>query len=334
MPRSTRGRASSTRAAPTAHNHPNQSNGIERQRVTNIQRTRMLAAMAEACTEHGAANVTVAHVVERAGVSRRTFYEIFTDIDGCFLAALDEAVESAAAAVLPAYHASARWHERMRASLSALLLFIDEGRPAGRLLVVEMLGAGRCALERRSRILAHAIAAVEEGAGEPKAASGVSRLTAEGVVGAVLSVLHGRLLDGAAEPLIEFLNPLMSMVVLPYLGPAAARRELNRPPVSADSRRRASAANPLKELRMRLTYRTVRVLSAVAAHPGASNKAIGDASEIADQGQISKLLSRLERLGLIENAGAAAARGEPNAWTLTQCGWQVHASLLERAASG
>lgn len=84
---------------------------------------------------------------------------------------------------------------------------------------------------------------------------------------------------------------------------------------------------------MRLTYRTVRVLSAVAAHPGASNKAIGDASEIADQGQISKLLSRLERLGLIENAGAAAARGEPNAWTLTQHGWQVHASLLERAPS-
>ena len=40
--------------------------------------------MMEVCVEHGAANVTVAHVVERAGVSRRTFYEIFDDREIAF----------------------------------------------------------------------------------------------------------------------------------------------------------------------------------------------------------------------------------------------------------
>ena len=48
---------------------------------------------------------------------------------------------------------------------------------------------------------------------------------------------------------------------------------------------------------MRLTYRTVRVLMATAEHPGASNRLIADTPEITDQGQISKLLGRLQRAG-------------------------------------
>jgi hypothetical protein len=54
---------------------------------------------------------------------------------------------------------------------------------------------------------------------------------------------------------------------------------------------------------------------------------MGSEAEVTDQGQMSKLLSRLERLGLIENAGVTAARGEPNAWMLTQRGWAIHATL-------
>ncbi len=50
--------------------------------------------------ERGAANVSVAHVVERAGVSRRTFYELFADREECFLAAFDDAVSRASRYVL------------------------------------------------------------------------------------------------------------------------------------------------------------------------------------------------------------------------------------------
>ena len=71
---------------------------------------------------------------------------------------------------------------------------------------------------------------------------------------------------------------------------------------------------------MRLTYRTVRVLLAIAETPGASNRELADAAGVADQGQISKLLSRLKSLGLIENIGAGPVRGEPNAWQLTPKG--------------
>jgi DNA-binding MarR family transcriptional regulator len=85
--------------------------------------------------------------------------------------------------------------------------------------------------------------------------------------------------------------------------------------------------DPLKDVPMRLTYRTARVLDGVATHPGASNRTIGEAADIYDQGQISKLLSRLERLGLLANTGDGQAKGEPNAWTLTPKGRQVTDSI-------
>ena len=84
---------------------------------------------------------------------------------------------------------------------------------------------------------------------------------------------------------------------------------------------------------MRLTYRTVRVLMAIAAHPGSSNRVIANAAEVTDQGQMSKLLARLHDIGLISNTGGGAARGEPNAWTLTEKGWRVQGAIAEQAPS-
>jgi hypothetical protein len=168
---------------------------------------------------------------------------------------------------------------------------------------------------------------------------GPPSLTAEGAVGAVFSVIHARLLarpltgDGDAGSFIELVNPLTSMVVLPYLGPAAARRESERPvpKVKRRSLPSATSTNPLKELEMRLTYRTVRALLAVAASPGASNRAVADLAGIGDQGQISKLLSRLQKLGLVSNTGLGPGTGAPNAWTLTKRGEEVRGALAAQA---
>ncbi|MGH2855509.1 MAG: hypothetical protein ACRDLF_15110, partial [Solirubrobacteraceae bacterium] len=55
-------------------------------------------------------------------------------------------------------------------------------------------------------------------------------------------------------------------------------------------------------------------------------------SGVADQGQISKLLVRLEHLGLIHNAGAGPASGEPNVWSLTPKGKEVERTIRRQAA--
>jgi hypothetical protein len=137
-------------------------------------------------------------------------------------------------------------------------------------------------------------------------------------------------LEGGKESVTDLLGPLMSMIVLPYLGAKAASRELSRPaPIPRDRRPRppARSQDPLEGLNMRLTYRTVRVLMAVAEHPGASNREIAEGAGIVDQGQISKLLTRLAGLSLVENRGEGQEKGAANAWQLTACGAQV-----ERAA--
>lgn len=309
-------------------------NGIEREHVTDIQRARILAAMAEVACARGAMNVTVAHVVERAGVSRRTFYELFDDRDDCFLTALEDALTRLAAHVVPAYEQPGLWRKRIRDALIALLWFFESEPHIGRLLIVETLAAGPRALRRRSELLAHLIAVVNEGSQEPHGMAKPSGVVAEGTVGAVLSVLHGRLCETQGPvygdrpgALVDLTGPLMGMIVLPYLGSAAARRELERPNPRAMRGSAHASANPLKQVGMRLTYRTARVLMAVSESPGASNRTVGTCAGIADQGQISKLLSRLEKLGLVVNEGLAPGRGAPNAWTLTEQGEEVCCAL-------
>jgi AcrR family transcriptional regulator len=336
---------------PGRNPHPG-AGGLGVESVAEIQRARVLAAMVEVAVERGVANATVARVVARSGVSRRTFYELFSGREDCFLAAFDDAITRIAHEVIPAYEQPGRWRERMRAALTALLEVLDYEPGTGRLVIVETLGAGPRALERRGRVLAQVITAVDEGRREAKGSDGPPPLTAEGVVGAVLGVLHGRLLErhprrrvglpapshggphmGEKNPgrLIELAGPLMSMIVLPYLGPAAARRELDRPVPKVSNNPRRTLTDPLRELEMRLTYRTVRVLMAVAATPGSSNRQVADGAGIKDQGQISKLLARLQRLGLIENTGEGYARGGPNAWALTERGTEVHGAITEQS---
>jgi AcrR family transcriptional regulator len=301
--------------------------GIGREKVSEIQRARMLSAMVGEVSRRGAGNVSVAHVVARSGVSRRTFYEVFDDREDCFLAAFDEGIERLAHAVVPAYERARGWRERIRAGLVAGLGALDGDPGLARLLLVETLGAGPRALERRSRVLEALIAAVDDGREEAKAGREATPLAGEGVVGAVLAVLHGRLLANDHGSLVSLTNQLMGIVVLPYLGAAAARRELDRPVPTASKVPVTVECDPLRELEMRLTYRTVRVLMAVAADPGSSNRAVADGAGIADQGQISKLLARLHGLGLIDNNGAGPKSGVPNEWTLTTKGWEVHAAV-------
>jgi AcrR family transcriptional regulator len=308
--------------------------------VAEIQRARMLNAMIEMVSEHGAGNVSVAHVVTRSGVSRRTFYELFGDREDCLLAALEDAVGRVAHETIPAYKAAGHdhnthaWREQIRAGLTTVLALFDSDPGLARLLVVESLGAGPKALESRSRVLAKLVAVIDEGRRQARTSPQPSALAAEGVLGAVLGVIHTRLIEkhptikgGDTLRLVDLTGPLMGMIVLPYLGAAAARKEQERPVTIAPTKPPTVNNDPLRGLHMRLTYRTVRVLLAVAANPGSSNRTVANTAEINDQGQMSKLLARLQRLGLIENTGTGPMRGEPNAWQLTNRGKEVERVL-------
>jgi len=84
-----------------------------------------------------------------------------------------------------------------------------------------------------------------------------------------------------------------------------------------------------------LTVRTHLVLTAVAEHAGGSNREIADAAGISDQGQISKLLARLQNRGLIRDTANPASSGYAKAWQLTPRGealLHAHRQIEGRAA--
>jgi len=278
--------------------------------------------------------MTVAEVVARARVSRRTFYDVFTDREDCLLAAFELALSRARLTACEAYERESGWREGIRAALASLLILMDEEPGYATLCVLEAPGAGEPILQRRAAMLDQLAGLLDQGRAVTSAGREPPQLTAEGIVGGIFAVLQTRMTREAREPLTDLLGPLMSMIVLPYLGATAASRELSRPgpeiPRERHARRQAGSTDPLEGLDMRLTHRTARVLTVIAEHPRASNREIAEGSGIVDQGQISKLLTRLARLGLIENFGEGQEMGGPNAWRLTARGAQVERAVHPR----
>lgn len=292
--------------------------------VAEMQRRRLLSALVDVAARSGLEGATVGAVCRSAGVSRRTFYDLFEDRQACFMAAFDESVSGLGEELATAWDSHVRWRERVRAALALLLARFEQEPALARLCLVESLKGGPEVLERRRAALDALIAAIDQGRDEAKSTnSPLPELAAESVVGGAFGVIQARVLDPSSPSLMGLLNSLMAMIVQPYLGAAAAHRQLEQPPIT-DCRKHSQLAeseeSPFKNLPIRVTFRTARVLETIGSHPNASNRDIAHAAGVSDQGQASKLLWRLQRAELIQNCGQGQGRGERNAWRLTARG--------------
>src|SRR5271154_1871706 len=137
--------------------------GLPRGQVTQIQRSRMLGAAVEVAAEVGYARMTVAQVISRARVSRKTFYDVFTDREDCFVAAFEQALDQAQALACAAYARESSWRDSIRAALARLLLFMDEEPGLAKLCIVEALGAGERVLDRRAKVLEELAEIIDRG---------------------------------------------------------------------------------------------------------------------------------------------------------------------------
>jgi AcrR family transcriptional regulator len=196
------------------------------------QRGRMIDAMAETVAEKGYAATTVADVVARAGVSRRTFYEHFADREDCFLAAYDAGVEVmldhlVAEATAPD---AGSWRERLRRGLRAYLEILAAEPAFARTFVIEVLAAGPRALARRAEVhtrfvdllRAQAALAREDHPELPEVPDAV--FTA--IVGGVNEVVSTWIREGRGDRLAE-LEPALAYMELALLaGPRVAAAEV------------------------------------------------------------------------------------------------------------
>jgi AcrR family transcriptional regulator len=206
--------------------------------------------MVEVVAERGYAETRVADVITLAGVSRKTFYELFGGKEDCFLVAFDGWFDSIIAAANDAYEAAegAGWAERITAALATFLERIAADPAAARAFIVEVLAAGPKAVARRDaavRQFAHLI-----DAGRAESSAELPGITSLALVGGMNELLYSEIFHGAAAGLAQRLPDLVYWVTQPYLGEARAaevrakarRRRAERADEAPEAHREAAPA--------------------------------------------------------------------------------------------
>jgi AcrR family transcriptional regulator len=196
--------------------------------VTESQRNRIHQAMVEVVSERGYPETRVVDVIGVAGVSRKTFYELFESKEDCFLAAYDVLLENLIGDATNAFESrsGAPWAERIAAALEALLDHLSSHPEEARFAIVEVLAAGPKALSRRDAALRQFTGFLEGGRSESSVE--LPGITSIAVAGGINELLYSEILHGAAGRLPSRLPDLMFWVTLPFLGAEGAIAERER----------------------------------------------------------------------------------------------------------
>lgn len=207
---------------------PRGRHGLPREAVAELQRARIQGGMIEVVSARGYAETRVVDVIGRAGVSRKTFYELFDSKEDCFLAAYDlllgRLLDRAEAGF--GEMSGAPWPERIEAGLRALLAHLATNPDEARFAVVEVFAAGPKALIRRDAALRQFTGFVE--AGRSQSTVDLPGSTAFTIVGGVNELIYSEILHGAAARLPGRLPDLVFLIVLPFLGAERASAERDR----------------------------------------------------------------------------------------------------------
>jgi AcrR family transcriptional regulator len=214
---------------------PRGRHGLSREKVTQSQRRRIIEATIEAVAERGYQDTRVGDVVERAGVSRATFYSLFDDLEDSFLVAYDDVASRLFATTSAAFNEDpeARWAERIRAGMSALLELLASWPAGARFAIVEVLAAGPKALIRRDAALRQFTEFID--AGRNHSSTELPGITSVAIIGGINELLYSEILHGATARLPARLPDIVYWIIQPFLGPEEAAAERDRARVATSS---------------------------------------------------------------------------------------------------
>jgi AcrR family transcriptional regulator len=194
---------------------PRGRHGLSREEVVRSQRDRILLALAEATAERGYAATPVAEVLRRAGVSRETFYELFSSKDEAFAAAYDRAVELLLQRITQGHAAAGEAPQddgarmaRVEALLTGYLDALADEPAFARVFLIEAHAAGPEPTRRRyetQRGIAVLIADLLD------AHSDAQRFACESLVASISALVTARIatgedVRGLRAPLLELLR--------------------------------------------------------------------------------------------------------------------------------
>ena len=198
--------------------------------MVRSQRERLLEAMVRVATAKGYQATTVADVIEVAGVSRATFYEMFEDKESCFLESYDAVIDVLVAHVSTAFETAAGepWPKRIAAGLRALVELLAAEADIARMAMVEVTAAGDDARERYRAMFTRFTPFLEKGRTYSGQGEELPADTARFAIGGATSMIFDEVRAGRGPELRRILPDLVFAVLMPYLGPEAAEDEMRR----------------------------------------------------------------------------------------------------------
>jgi AcrR family transcriptional regulator len=191
---------------------PHGPHGLGREAVARHQRARLYGGMAESVYQRGYAATSVAHVIALAGVSRRAFYEQFSNKEDCFLATYDAFVAASRKRVLQAWMTERGWANRLYSACRVFLESVAADPRGANLVLVESIGIGPRGRERRQitatafeRVVATGFSLTPDGITLPP-------LAPRAVVGGVRFVVLRRVREGRHRELAGMTDELLDWV--------------------------------------------------------------------------------------------------------------------------
>ncbi len=116
-------------------------------------RRRLTTSMAGAIVDNGYNATTIAEIVERAGMSKRGFYEVFSSKEACFLALYHVATDLTIAAIEHAMRQAPTVQEKIAAGVQAFLAVLSAQPALTRAHFVDIHGLGEPGLAARRQAL-------------------------------------------------------------------------------------------------------------------------------------------------------------------------------------
>lgn len=193
--------------------------------VAQSQRTRILEALAESCAERGYAATTITHIVDRAGVSRATFYELFRDKEDCFMAAANWLLGDLMTVTTGAYSPDKPLVHVVRDAATGIVnLFAD--RPAfAQLAFVEYRTATPRALQLYQSGVRVILSLLDQLRADATTDAALPSSAARGAIGGAEAILRREVAAGRAAQLKSVLPQILYSCLVPFLGQDEALRQ-------------------------------------------------------------------------------------------------------------
>lgn len=187
------------------------------------QRERILGALAAAVADSGYNKVTISQITERASVSRRTFYEMFSGKQEAFLVTYDALDEYLVSLAGESVSREVEWPDRVATTLAATIAFLAERPDLARVYLVETVVVGGPMVSRLEARAERCIELLAPGRGHRDGGREPAEGIEEAVFGGIVTLLARRIVAGEGERLTRFTPAVIEFALAPYLGMERAR---------------------------------------------------------------------------------------------------------------